>query len=320
MILIGSRALNEYVPIGRPMHDWDFFASIQELSDFNYKYGQYLVKVTEYSCLYDILGTIVEIRNPNFLDATDKELLNMPHRLIREAAAFGEVLVPSIQVLYDIKKATAAFTDELKHKHDIALMQDKFKTLEDNTDFFTRRLADTERRYKTSTKIKYDFFHKYHIPEYIVHDRLHDMFADSMKLSLPTYKRITTADVDISEELFNKLTHEQKVSLMAEESLVLAMERWFIPQMIENGINYRLLNKFYNNNEAMPTYLILKHCCITGLKGEKEFITDFARKNFFEIEKKWLSIKQEFKFPNWFLNELFELRDKYKKGEIKATI
>lgn len=315
MVLIGSQALNYYIPLNRKLHDYDFIATKKELEQWNKKYSKYLVKSTDYSYVYDIDGEIVEIRNPEFLDETDKELLDISVGFRWEYSKFGLVNIPTIQLLYDIKKSTTLCINEHKHKYDLELIEKKFN-LTSETGFFKKRLAETQNRVSKSTKVLKDFFHKYDgIPEYVKHDRLHDLYADALGLSMPTYKRITVAETDISEDLFNKLSYDQKISLMAEESLVLALERWLIPQLIENGINYKIIDHFYNNNESMPTYLILKHCCITGLRGEAEFITKFSRENFFAIESLWCQYKSKFKFPNWFLNEIFELRKKYRNGE-----
>ncbi len=139
-----------------------------------------------------------------------------------------------------------------------------------------------------------------------------------MDLSIPTYQRFVTGATEITDECWNKLTHQQKIDAMVEESLVLALERWFIPQMIENGINYRLHDMFFNNNEAMPTYKLLYHCCVKGLIGEKEYIVNFARENFNVIEQHWIDAKEKIRkkgFPKHFLDKIFVLRDKYKQGE-----
>ncbi len=321
MILLGSRALEYYFSLNRPLHDWDFLMSQEEIRVFDLVYKPYFVKKTAYSLIYDIKGEIVEIRNPFTLDATDKELLNkeFPHK---KTTPFGFARVPDIQTLYDVKKSTAFCIDEPKHHYDLNLFDQKSNIyqLDSNTEFFRNRLNETKIRCEKSKKVKYDFFHKLgHLPEYILHDRLHDLYADLLDLNIPTYQRITTAETNISEELFNQLTHQQKISLMVEETLVLNLERWFVPQMVENGINHRLIDMFYNNNEAMPTYQILKHVCITGLKGEADYITNFARANFFEIEKEWILAKQKIRkkhgFPQWFFTELFQLRSKYRNGE-----
>lgn len=327
MILIGSQALNYYVQLDRKLHDWDFVTTEQGLANFNKDFGQYLVKETNYSLIYDVNGELVEIRNPKFLDETDKELLNVDLSawVNVKQTKFGAVIVPTLECLYDIKKSTALCINEPKHRYDLNLLEQKFPFLKKNeTEFFKKRLEETRTRTKVANRNMYEFFHKYHIPEYIEHDRIHQMFADLLGLNMPTYARLTVGPTEISEDLFNKLTHDQKVSLMAEESLVLAMERWFIPQMIENGINHRLIDHFYNNNEAMPTYKILKHVNITGLKGEAQYVVDFGRNYFFEIEQKWCHYKEVIKsqggLPRWFLSEIFDLRKRYRNGEKIGTV
>lgn len=318
MILIGSRALNKYVPLKRKLHDWDILASQEEVDKFDQKYSQFLVKKTADNIIYDIRGAVVEFKNPSTLEPSDVELLNSQHDRIVDSG-LGRVWIPSIQTLYDIKKATANHIHELKHKHDLNCIKEHFPNLIEDTTLYWLRNNEIKLRIEKSGLVKYEFFHKYHIPEYILHDRLHDLFANLLELKIPTYQRITVAETDISEELFNNLTHGQKISLMVEEVLVLNLERWFIPQMIENGINYRLVDMFYNNNEAMPTYLILKHVCLKGLKGEKEYITNFTKANFFEIEQEWIKAKQKIRnkygFPNWLFNEIFDLRKRYRNGE-----
>jgi hypothetical protein len=298
----------------------------EEFETFNSKFGQYLVKTTDYSSIYDMNGVIAEVRNPKTLDPSDWILINAPvNHNVRIATPFGETGVVAFSFLYDIKRSTAECIPEYKHKHDLKVMQEAFKfTNEFNSLFYLRRLEETKTRTEKSNKAMYDFFHKYHIPEYIVHDRLHEMIADLLDISMPTYKRTIVGDVTTTPDLFAKLTHEQKVSLAVEESLVLGLERWFIPQMVENGINYKLIEHFYNNNEAMPTYKILKHVCITGLKGEADYVMESSRANFFEIEKEWIKAKEKIKakggFPSWFFVELFELRKRYKNKEVVAVV
>lgn len=321
MIFIGSRALKNYINLNRKLHDWDFLMTLEEIGDFNRKYLKYQVKSTSHSLVYDILGEIVEVTNPENLDYSDKILLRTKYRQIVETP-FGSCYLPQIETLYDIKKATALFIEEPKHKHDQQLIEIAYPHLKDvETGFFEMRRDEIKNRIAKSNKVMYDFFHNEKIskiPEYILHDRLHIIISDLLGLSIPTYQRITTAETDISENLFNKLTHKQKIDLMVEESLVLNLERWMVPQFVEQGINYRLIDMFYNNNEAMPTYKILKHVNLTGLKGEAKYITDFGKANFFEIEKEWIAAKEKIKcvggFPKSFFEELFALREKFKRG------
>lgn len=323
MILIGSRALSYYVELNRKLHDWDFLMTEEEMGRFDREYSKFLVKSTPSSNVYDINGEIVEIKSPALIDETDWVLVKQQYPRSEVITPFGNAILPNIELLYLIKKSTAEVIDEPKHQHDALLIESMYTFSIDNW-FYKRRLEETRLRQEKSQRVKYDFFHKYHIPEYVLHDRLHEIIADLLDINLPTYQRITSADVAIAQELFEKLSHDQKISLMVEECLVLNLERWFIPQMVENGINYRLIDKFYNNNEAMPTYHILKHVCITGLKGEAEYITSFARSNFFEIEQKWIEAKEKIHrkkgFPSSFFSELFQIRKRYLNGEKVASV
>ncbi len=316
MLLVGSKALQYYIPdLGRVTHDWDIWMTEAELK--NLLLFENPIKTTKHSSLFEIDGQIFEIKSVNQFEPTDSIIFNMEHPATTKTP-LGNAFVPSIQVIYDMKYSTSAHIDEPKHKYDAALIANTF-SVQLFTDLYKARLAETGARVSKSKQVKYDFFHKYHIPEYIYHDNLHTIIADLLDISIPTYQRITTADTDISEDLFNKLTHEQKISLMVEESLVLCLERWLIPQMVENGINYRLIDMFYSNNEGLPTYNILRHCCITGLKGEAEYITAFSRANFFEIEKQWQAAKQKIKekngFPMSFFDQLFKLREDFKSNK-----
>lgn len=319
MILIGSRALSQYLDLNRPLHDWDVVMTAEDYKLFEPRFKPHWVKSTDYSHIYEIGSDIIEVRG--VFDLSDSMVVDLipcvASHLSKRAVQtpVGSALLPTLQSLYDIKKATAICIPEFKHEHDLKILENKSSFLQ-NTTLFETRLAETKERTSKSDKKMYDFFHKYHIPEYIKHDRLHELYADLLDLNYPTYKRITVAETDISEALFDKLTHEQKVSLMVEEVLVLNLERWLIPQNVENGINYRIFEKFYRDNEAEPVYKILKHVCLTGLKGEAKYITDFSKANFFEIEKEWVAAKKKIHakggFPDWFVNELIDLRQKYK--------
>lgn len=326
MLLVGSHALNAYLPMNRVLHDWDFWMADSEYEEFRKKYKEFLVKETPKSSIFDIEGKIFEIKDESKFDPTDKIIFEENLFSSKKIQTpLGIAIVPDIQTIYDMKKATAKCIDEWKHQYDLNLMKKHFTFKA--TELFKQRLKETQERVEKSKKNKFSFFHKNAhfekkiatIPEYIEHDYLHDIIADLIDIDMPTYKRITTGDYKISEEQFNKLTYAQKISLMVEETLVLCLERWFIPQMIENGINHRLIDKFYDNNEASPTYMLLKHVNIKGLVGEAEYITNFARENFNIIEKKFFYEKKNIKLKNGFpihlYDQIFDLRERYRNGE-----
>jgi hypothetical protein len=70
------------------------------------------------------------------------------------------------------------------------------------------------------------------------HDTLHEMLS-----SPPTYRKILVGEVQTSEDLFDALSHEDKVNIIVEETMVMAFERlagrdyrtayqWQLKQMI----------------------------------------------------------------------------------------
>lgn len=297
-----------------------------EFMHFLRKHKDFVVKETPGATLFDIKGIVIEVKPQSKFTLTDHQIWCKSSNYVADTP-FGICVIPDLQTIYDMKCATAECIPEWKHQYDRDLIEKTVTSVARNTNLYRDRLKETQDRIAKSDRVKYEFFHKNSlketkiatIPEYIVHDRLHELVADLIGVTLPTYIRITSGDVAIKREQFDKLTHEQKIDLMMEESLVLALERWFIPQMVERGINHRLIPMFYNNNEAMPTYLLLKHVNIKGLIGEEDYIVQFGRDHFNEIEKRWIEAKQKIKdnggFPQWFYDELFVLREKYRNGE-----
>ncbi len=327
MLLVGSKALQAYMPVGRIIHDWDIWMSESEYREFQMQNHSYLVKETQYSSIYDINGVIVEIKSERQFTPTDKKIWNGVYRDVMKTP-FGNCLVPDIQTIYDMKCATAECIPEWKHLFDKENIEKGYPcSIVSDTELYKERLVETQKRVEESKKNLHGFFHKNShketkistIPEYIKHDRLHELISDLMDSGMPMYLRIIDGDFKVDMNLFDKLTRTQKIGLMVEESLVLGLERWFIPQMVENGIKAKLIDRFWSNNEASPTYMLLKHVNIKGLIGEQPEITQFGRDNFAEIEKVWIRAKAQMQanggFPTWFMNEIFDLREKYKNGE-----
>jgi len=325
MLVVGSKALEYYIKPDRIIHDLDLWMSDSEFNTFNDKYKEYMVKATPSAILFDIKGSVVEVKPKSKFAPTDRKIWD---RSYQESifTPYGIVFVPDIQTIYDMKAATAQCIHEWKHTYDLALIEKNF-IIQRDTALYTERLYETRTRIELSKKNKYKFFHKNQyeeqkiamIPEYIIHDNIHYMIADLIDQNIPTYEKTINGDTETDLEMFKALPYELKVSLMAEESLVLALERWFIPQMVENGISYKLIPRFYSNNEASPTYSLLKHVNIKGLIGEEPEIVQFGRDNFAEIEKAWVAMKAKILkrggFPQWFYDEIVEARNKYVKGE-----
>ena len=76
------------------------------------------------------------------------------------------------------------------------------------------------------------------------HDYLHTLIKNP-----PTYTKVLIGEVEVSEELFNKLTFEEKCDLVREEVYVMSWERKFHKDF---RISYaRMLRKFIRNHAPM---------------------------------------------------------------------
>ena len=160
MLLVGSHALNAYLPINRVLHDWDFWMDEGEYEEFRKKYEEFLVKETPKTSIFDIEGKIFEIKDESKFDPTD--------RLIFTSALFsknevetplGKARVPDIQTIYDMKKATALCIEEWKHNYDLELIHQHYSDrITQETDLFQQRLIETQERVEESKKNKFSFF------------------------------------------------------------------------------------------------------------------------------------------------------------------
>jgi len=76
------------------------------------------------------------------------------------------------------------------------------------------------------------------------HDWLHTLIKDP-----PTYTKVLIGEVEVSEELFNQLTFEEKCNLVREEIYIMSWERKFHK---DYRISYaRMLRKFIRNHAPM---------------------------------------------------------------------
>lgn len=103
----------------------------------------------------------------------------------------------------------------------------------------------------------------------VEHDYLHELLVKHVYFegNEPTYKKILKngADVDVSEEKFNKLTEKEKFNLVIEEIMVMALERY--GNMYYKKAFRKMLKKF-----------ILSHCPIWEgiwiIQNHKQLITN----------------------------------------------
>lgn len=234
-ILIGSRAIKHWFPdFSREPRDYDFLVDEIPLKKEN-------------NSEYHVIPYIKELSgDKNFLDADLIYTLKCSH------------------VFWNIKWE--------KHIFDIVFMKSKGcklnkKLFFDLYEFWKTKHGDNKRSELNMTKE--DFFNNAMPKDLPSHDYIHTLLNKT-----PTYTKVLKdgADVDVDENKFNKLTHEEKLELVREEVYVMAWERL-------GGRDYR---SAYN---WMLKKFIISHAPIY----EALFIIE----NYYELRKPIYNFKQK---------------------------
>ena len=100
MLLVGSRALNKYIDIGRIMHDWDIWCSSQEYMDLTN--GQYkILKQTGSGTLIEVDDQIIELKSYRMMTRNDARIFEKTNYAHTVDTPIGECQIPDIFTIYD---------------------------------------------------------------------------------------------------------------------------------------------------------------------------------------------------------------------------
>lgn len=262
-VLVGSQALLLHNRLeGRVPSDWDFIA---EKPTGIYKGN---VDISDANC----------INNP-----TNKYIYEKSQSGVTVKTPFGEAKLIPLSLL-KLMKISSLPLNKFKNLKDLDQLLDVFLNEEE---FAILELRKKETEVRVSAQ-KDSFFNKYDIERHIDHDKLH-YFLNKTPVFLKTLKDSVT----VSEDLFLKLTLEEKRRLIWEESFILALERFFIPNVIQFPMMVDVYcDQFYNCDKSTDPSLfhLNKLCNPNGLKDHPEFIQKWAYTNYnFIISgyKKW---------------------------------
>ena len=123
------------------------------------------------------------------------------------------------------------------------------------------------------------------VKKYYIHDEIHEAVA---YYDRPLYERLKTdqSQAMCAKDLWNNLTHKDKIKCVQEECFVIGLERFIIPNWIEQKKNYPPKFAF---NKA------LEKVCTTLCSG---WFRDFAIDNWPEINKYEVDFVKKFKQAN----------------------
>lgn len=298
MILIGSRALAHY-GLKRKCIDWDFIGSEKELEELKFVSDFFITK--EHSTIFKIGPEIIEFTLSKEIDSGI--VVQGPKKYFSHFLFYQ---VPTIQSLLAIKEATADFLNREKHFEDINWIYKTFPDIKGDEDLYRAKHLEIKTRIKTAKARKFEFFHKYHNIETIEHDKLHDMVSSILDFGVPTYHLFVTEDTKISEEHWNKLPEILKLRRFIEETLVLTLERWYIPQLLKNGVHNPHTKKRFVHMAG-----VLAEHTIRGLRDENPCMRNWAKDNQERIKlsvNNFADILIKTPFPKWFNETLLRIR------------
>lgn len=303
MILIGSRALKHY-GLSRKCVDWDFIGSINELNGLKFLSSHTLEK--SYSTILRIGDEIIEFT----IAKPEDKLIKIDKENVSFNKVFGWTYdIPTIESLLSIKEATADFLNREKHFEDINWIYSKYPGLKKDEDLYHAKRSEIGERVALSTNNKYQFFHKYHDVEKIEHDKLHDLVAGLLFYdAYPTYKLFVVGDTEVSEKAWNNLSEDTKIRRFAEETLVLTLERWYIPKLLKHGVH----NPKIKQNFVHMSSVLCEHV-LRGLKDEDPFMSQWGRDHRERVVKAvnaYAGMLVSKRFPKWFYDELYQMRFK----------
>lgn len=222
----------------------------------------------------------VKIIRHDWATPTDLFIMDEVNRNGRESVTTpaGEALVSPLDLSVAIKLASCEHGDP-KHRRDVECLSshvDLQRVANQYRELITDRKAEIAKR-----RIALEFFNKYTVPRWLEHDFLHVLVASHYFNAPPSFRRVVSGETIVNKEKFHKLDAEEKVQCVAEEAIVLALERCYIPELA-SGLR--------RSPEAIRPYSVyqlkrLSGSC-GGLQDHPEWLAVWVRNAFDSIVQK----------------------------------
>lgn len=281
IIVIGSYALNEHKKIREPK-DLDIIGSYEDIKLF--------IKDKKILSQYPTMGgnklivktsdEIIECEIAWKGSNTEKliEYIVNDKNTIKKENGF---LIPSLNVLYMIKMSHRFLKDSVffkKTMDDILFMRELGALIdEDLKPIYKERMNVTYNYKHPNLNVNKDEFFNYKEIQY-VYD--HDSIHEAVKLGdVPAYTKFKKEGEDVfcDKNKFSKLTEEEKINAVLEESYVLALERSQIPFVIKGNKKNKITPK--------ESFIIaLSKVCTSITSG---WFREFAWENYDKVMSKY---------------------------------
>lgn len=234
MLLVGSKALEKHISIGRKSKDWDYIATHDEI-------GKWML----FNC--DNIKNINKTEHCVTVRMHDKSmfefLLASPRSALSDYMELDKKKgFASVETLYSMKLGHIHFAalgqiKFNKHIADITILGALCKKTDVLHELTKKHTANTAARIGIQKNISLDkspeqFFGQSDekVKSWFVHDQIHEIVAHDEH---PTYQSMQEDEhsVKCSKYLWDKFPLQKKINCVLEEAYVIALERKIIPML-----------------------------------------------------------------------------------------
>lgn len=286
MIIIGSRAAKYHFPEFRNPKDWDIVASLEEIKAFAEKHKEDITSMMpnasgeKMKIMLGKIQTEVEI-----VEMIESAQMLYDFDFKDEMNFFGEnAKVVSPNILFLMKDSHIRYPIHWKKNiEDYHFFKEK-TTAFSNEELMWNKLRKEETKARSKVKApslemsNSDFFRqkKLIVDHYYPHDVYHWAVAYQDK-PLFTKMKIDHNKAKCEKHLFEKMTHQEKLNCVREETMVIALERYIIPK---------------RKKDLDDAYLsALERVCTTLTSG---WFREFALNHYHELKERDLDYLKKF--------------------------
>lgn len=227
MLFIGSWALRHHgIEVNRPVYDIDIICTEEEFREYVAQFPNYTLIIDNHDKKVLDTGTLkIEFDIARCVDS-NSQLLSMLN------ATSGVVYAPLFVLLllkesHKYKKDSPHFRKTMLDIKLLRGMVDKEQIPDEWWKWYKEREKETYHySHPNLNQSKAGFFNTPNVEYRYDHDDIHRAVSID---STPAYTKYLVDEVRCSKELFNKLSYEERLQGVMEESCVLALERCLIP-------------------------------------------------------------------------------------------
>ena len=265
-LLVGSRAIQYYINLQRPLKDWDIWM------DSSVAHNQIIQgELVDYHQITPLEYPLIES-----LDLTNLPTIDTP---------VGPALVTPLWFNFLLKASHYSINKKAKHLQDYHLLNQLHIVKPKEFDkLLLQRFQDTQSRQS--------LFFDESVPRVLPHDWIHLQVTMALGYELPAFiSLVNNDDYSAPESEFIQLNHELKRRCVLEEAIVLGLERWLIYNVSSRPGSVIQRWEIFCGTHSPAIEWLERLGASVRVKQNPEYITKFIQNNYQELIKElplWL--------------------------------